>query len=78
MRLVLGEAARDIVVGVVLGVAAGTVLCSVLDGSLENVAAVDPIVIGAAAVIISAVGIGAALVPALRTLRVHPAEVLRA
>ena len=45
--------------------------------SLENVAPVDAITTGAAIAVIAAVGIAAALLPALRIMRVQPAEVLR-
>jgi ABC-type antimicrobial peptide transport system permease subunit len=77
MRLVLGESIRDLAIGILAGVAAGTALCALLARSLENVASVDAITTGSAIAIISAAGLTAALVPALRLLRVHPAQVLR-
>jgi putative ABC transport system permease protein len=77
MRLVLGESMRDVAIGLVVGVAGGTALCAVLARSLANVAAVDAITTGGVVAIITGGGLAAALVPALRLLRVHPAQVLR-
>ena len=61
----------------VAGPAAGAALGSVLARLIENVAAVDVLTAGASILLILAVGIGAAFLPALRVLRVQPAEVLR-
>ena len=77
MRLVLGESIRDLAIGIVAGVVGGTALCALLARSLENVAAVDAMTTGSAIAIIMAVGLAAALVPALRLLRLYPAQVLR-
>ena len=77
LRLVVAESARDLAVGVVAGTAAGAALSSVLARLIENVAAVDVVTAGASILLILAVGIGAAFLPALRVLRVQPAEVLR-
>jgi ABC-type antimicrobial peptide transport system permease subunit len=77
MRLVLSESFRDLAIGALLGVAGGAALCRLLARSLENVGAVDVITASVALAIIGTVGLGAAFVPALRIMRVHPAEVLR-
>jgi putative ABC transport system permease protein len=77
VRLVLAESMRDVGIGAVAGVAGGIALCALLASSLENVAAVDAMSTASAIAIIVAVGLSAAVVPALRVLRVHPAEVLR-
>ena len=77
MRLVLGESIRDVTIGIVIGVVGGSALCALLARSLDNVAAVDVLTTGSAIAIIAAVGLAAAWVPALRLLRVHPAQVLR-
>jgi ABC-type antimicrobial peptide transport system permease subunit len=77
IRLVLGESIRDLAIGAVAGLAGGAALCVLLAGSLENVAPVDAITTVIPVTIIGTVGLAAALVPALRIVRVHPAEVLR-
>lgn len=77
VRLVLGESMRDLAIGGVVGLAAGAAFGRLLARLMENVAAVDALTTGASILLIAAVGIGAALLPALRVLRVQPAEVLR-
>jgi len=77
VRLVLIESARDLVLGAAVGLAGGAALCVLLARSLENIGAVDALTTGVAMGVIAVVGIGAAFVPALRVMRVQPAEVLR-
>ena len=77
VRLVVAESMRDLAIGVVVGIAAGAALSIVLARLIENVAGVDAPTTGASILLMSAVGIGAAVLPALRVLRVQPAEVLR-
>ena len=77
VRLVVAESMRDLAIGVVVGIAAGAALSIVLARLIENVAGVDAPTTGASILLMSAVGIGAAFLPALRVLRVQPAEVLR-
>ena len=71
------ESTRDLVIGGVAGLAGGAALCALLARALENVGAVDALTTGASIVLILAVGMAAAFLPALRVLRVQPAEVLR-
>jgi ABC-type antimicrobial peptide transport system permease subunit len=52
-------------------------LCVLLARSLENVGAVNAITTGVSIGLIAATGLAAAFLPALRIMRVHPAEVLR-
>jgi predicted permease len=77
VRLVVRESARDLAIGAVAGFAGGAALCGLLARSLENVGAVDAITTGTSVGVLALVGVAAALVPALRIMRVHPAEVLR-
>jgi predicted permease len=77
VRLVLGESTRDLAMGAVAGLAGGAALCVLLAHSLENVAGVDAIIAVVAITIIGTVGLTAAVVPALRIMRVDPAELLR-
>jgi putative ABC transport system permease protein len=77
VRLVLSESARDLAIGTALGLVGGAALCALLARSLESVGSVDAVNTGVALGLITAVGLLAAYLPALRVLRVHPAEVLR-
>jgi ABC-type antimicrobial peptide transport system permease subunit len=77
VRLVLAESIRDLTIGALAGLAGGIALGGLLSHSLENVGRVDAITTGASIAVIATVGIAAALLPALRIMRVEPAEVLR-
>jgi len=77
VRLVLSESARDLALGAAAGLAAGAALCAVLRGSMANIGPVDALTTGVAIGLITVVGIAAACLPALRVLRVEPAQVLR-
>jgi putative ABC transport system permease protein len=77
VRLVLAESIRDLAIGALAGLGGGIALGGLLAHSLENVGQVDAITTGASIAIIATVGIAAALLPALRIMRVEPAEVLR-
>jgi putative ABC transport system permease protein len=77
VRLVLLESARDLALGAVAGFAGGAALCAILARSMEHVGSVDALNTGVAIGVIAVVGIAAACLPALRVLRVLPAQVLR-
>src|SRR6185436_7548607 len=77
MRTVLFESTRDLVIGAACGLAAGAALCAALLRWLANVAAVNTMTTASTISIIVAVGVVAALLPALRVMRVQPAGVLR-
>jgi len=77
IRLVLRESIHDLSIGVVAGLAAGAAACGLLARTLENVAAVDAITTAVAIAIVVSTGVAAALLPALRIMRVQPAGVLR-
>lgn len=63
--------------GLALGLAAARLLTPRLEGLLFQVDAADPGVLAAAALLLLAVAVTAALVPARRATRVDPAEALR-
>jgi putative ABC transport system permease protein len=77
VRLVLLEAGRDLVLGAIAGLAGGAALCVVLRRSMENIGTVDAVTTGVAIGLIAVVGIAAACLPALRVLRLQPAQLLR-
>lgn len=77
-RLVIGEGLRTvaigIVVGIVLAIAAGKLVASLLYGISPS----DPVVLVGAALVLAAVGIAASVIPALRAARIDPISSLRA
>ena len=77
VRLVLGETLRDVALGAAVGLAGGVASSVLLAGWLDNVASMDATTTAIAVGIIATVGLAAAIVPALRVMRVDPARVLR-
>ena len=77
VRMVLGDAARLTVIGLVAGVAGALVLSRFLAGQLYGVRATDPLTYGALAALLAAVALASASLPALRATRVDPVEALR-
>ena len=65
---------RDVALGAAVGLAGGVASSVLLAGSLDNVAPVDATTTAIAVAIIAAVGLAAAIVPALRVMRVDPAR----
>ena len=77
-RMIVLEGATLLLIGLVLG-ALGSVLASrVLEGLLYGVAPNDPVTLGVVALLMGAVGLTAAWVPAARASSVQPVEALRA
>ena len=77
MKMILGQGMRLVIVGVVLGLAAAFGLTRLLAGLLFGVKAGDPLTFAAVAVILTAVALLAAFVPAQRATRVDPILALR-
>jgi predicted permease len=77
-RLVVGDGLRTvavgIVVGVVLAIAAGKLVASLLYGISPR----DPVIMASAAVILALIGMVACVIPAIRAARVDPVSALRA
>jgi putative ABC transport system permease protein len=63
--------------GVALGIAGALILTRFLQGMLFGVNPVDPFTFGLLSVVVMAVTAGAALVPAVRAVRVNPVTALR-
>lgn len=78
LRMVLGQGARLIASGLLLGVALGAALARTLAGVLYGVTASDPVTFGSVVFALSAAALVATLVPALRALRSDPLAALRA
>jgi putative ABC transport system permease protein len=77
LRLILGEGAALVVVGVGAGAAGALAVTRLLSGFLYGVTATDPLTFLAAALLLVGVGLIASYVPALRATRVDPMSVLR-
>jgi predicted permease len=75
--MVLREVAGMATIGIVLGSAAAALLGRAAQSVLYGVEAGDPLVVAAAVVVLTAVTLGAAYLPARRASRVDPMTVLR-
>jgi len=77
LAMVLGEGARLAGIGVVLCLAAAALLTRFLQGMLFGVEPTDPVTYAVLAVSVLGVAILAALLPAVRAVRVDPMVALR-
>ena len=77
-RLVLVEAISVIGAGAVVGLVGSALGGRLLTAQLFEVSSLDPVALGGAAVLLLAIGIAAAFVPARRATRVDPLSALRA
>ena len=78
MRMVLTDALRLVAVGMILGVPLALASARLLRAQLHGVAAVDPVSIAVALLVLSASADVAALVRALGALKVSPLVALQA
>ena len=76
-RMVLGEGGVLLGMGLALGVAGALVGTRLMRGLLFGVAPHDPVTLGAVALVMTAVGIAACWLPALRAARIDPAVAIR-
>jgi putative ABC transport system permease protein len=74
---VLVQGIKLTVVGTVLGLAAGALLTRWISVLLYRVSPADPVVIGSAALVLAAIALAAAFIPARRATRVDPIVSLR-
>jgi putative ABC transport system permease protein len=77
LRLVLAEAMKLILVGVVLGVAAAGALTKTMAGFLYGVSATNPFIFLSVILLLVIVSLAACYVPARRAMRVDPMVALR-
>jgi putative ABC transport system permease protein len=77
LRLVLGQGAVMILIGLLLGVAGSLVLTRYLTHLLYGVRAVDPLTIISVALLLICVALAACYIPARRALRLDPMTALR-
>jgi ABC-type antimicrobial peptide transport system permease subunit len=76
-RMVLWQVGRMMLVGGVLGIAAGLLLGRAARSILFGVEGTDPLVVATVAVLLTGVAMGAGYLPALRASRVDPMQALR-
>jgi len=77
-RMILGEGGLLVGLGLVAGVGGAVSLARSIEGLLYGVAPRDPVTLGGVVLMMGAIGIAAAWVPALRASRIAPSEALRA
>ena len=77
VRWVLARAGRFAGFGVIAGLAGTVALTRFLQGILYDVSPVDPLVLGSLVLILPAVVLTAALLPALRAARLEPVRALQ-
>jgi len=78
LRLVLARALRIVVAGVIVGLAGAAAVTRVLQTFLFGVTPTDPIAFSAVTLLLMAVGLTAAWLPARRATRIDPSTALRA
>jgi putative ABC transport system permease protein len=78
VRLVLSQAGRLAVIGIVIGIAGAAALTRYLQTLLYSVSATDPETLATVVIALAAVILAACLVPAFRASRVDPSSALRA
>jgi len=77
LRLVLGQALRLVLIGVVMGLAAAGMLTRLLERLLYDVEPLDPWTFGVTALVLLVVATIASYVPARRGMRMAPVDALR-
>jgi len=77
LRLVLGESARLVLIGLMIGAVAALALGRFLSNLLYGVHATDPVTFLTVAALLAAVALAAAYVPTRRAMRVDPIAALR-
>jgi ABC-type antimicrobial peptide transport system permease subunit len=78
LRMVLGQGAWLILIGLGLGLAAGAALARTTAGVLYGVTATDPLTFGGVLAALGTAAFLATLFPAIRALRLDPMTALRA
>ncbi|HEX2167533.1 MAG TPA: FtsX-like permease family protein, partial [Longimicrobiales bacterium] len=77
LTMVIGDAVRVIAAGLVIGLLAAVFAAQYVEPLLFDVSPRDPRVLGVAALLLIAVAVAAAALPAWRAAHVHPTEALR-
>jgi putative ABC transport system permease protein len=78
LRLVIGQGARLTALGLALGLLAAAAVARLMETLLFRTTAYDPLVFGGVVFVIAAIGLLAALLPAIRATKADPVAALRA
>jgi predicted permease len=78
LRLVLGQGVRLTALGLVLGLLGAAAVARLMETLLFHTTAYDPLVFGGVVLVLGAIGLLAALLPALRATKADPVAALRA
>src|SRR5262249_55661494 len=78
LRMILTQAAKLACIGIVLGLALSLVLTHLITSMLVGVAAIDPLSLSLATMLLLLTAVAAALAPAWRAAHVEPMAALRA
>jgi putative ABC transport system permease protein len=77
VRMILGETGRIVIGGIVLGVLVSFGLMRLIRTFLFGVGPNDPATLAVSAIVLAAIGIVAAMLPAFRAARMDPLTALR-
>jgi putative ABC transport system permease protein len=77
LRLILREAGRMVIGGLLIGLAGALVLGRFIESQLFGIRAADPALFAASAALLALVALVAALLPAWRASRVDPLSALK-
>lgn len=77
LKMILGQAAKTILIGVAIGLGAAFALTRLMSTLLFGVSAADPLTFAAVALLLMLVALAACYVPARRAMRVDPMVALR-
>jgi ABC-type antimicrobial peptide transport system permease subunit len=77
VRMVLGETAAIVLIGVVLGTVASLGATRLVTSFLYDMKAAEPSILAASALLLGAIGVAAAAAPAWRAARMDPVAALR-
>jgi ABC-type antimicrobial peptide transport system permease subunit len=77
LRLVLGDGAKMVAVGLAVGLAAAFGLTRLMANMLFGVSTIDPLTFACVAAVLSSVALAACYIPARRAMRVDPMVALR-
>lgn len=76
-RVVIGQGARLVAIGIGIGLIASLVLTRLLSAQLFGISAADPVTFAGVAILLAAVALLACYIPAWRAMRVDPMVALR-
>ena len=77
VRMIMGQGARLVLFGLVVGLGAANVAARVMRSLLHGVSPADPVALGGTVALLLLVGALGSLLPALRASRIEPTEALR-